>query len=142
MRRQRARALQPHPQTHESILRDCGHSPERRRWRAVIYPLSIACKRRVGQDEKSSYIIGIVQKPNDVAAVRYVWLESDTKLSCSTKMSEPETEPFSINELGGPITVVAGAAAAALFALLKSSCADISCCGLRCKRDPVLPASS
>ena len=43
-------------QTHESVLRDCSHSPERRgRW-AVIYSLSIACNRRVGQDEKSSFL--------------------------------------------------------------------------------------
>ena len=31
-------------------------------------------------------------------------------------------EPFSINELGGLITVVAGAIATVLFALQKSSC--------------------
>ena len=36
-------------------------------------------------------------------------------------------EPFSINELGGLITVVAGAIATVLFALQKSSCTDIRC---------------
>ena len=51
-------------------------------------------------------------------------------------------EPYSINELGGLITVVAGAVATILFALQKSSCTDISCCGLRCKRDPALVAKA
>ena len=51
-------------------------------------------------------------------------------------------EPFSINELGGLITVVAGAVATVLFALQKSSCTDISCFGLRCKRDPTLIAAA
>eukprot|EP01043_Picozoa_sp_COSAG02_P018345 COSAG02_NODE_856_length_16468_cov_131.787831_4_plen_86_part_00 len=51
-------------------------------------------------------------------------------------------EPYSINELGGLITVVAGAVATVLFALQKSSCTDISCCGLRCKRDPTLIAAA
>ena len=47
-------------------------------------------------------------------------------------------EPYSINELGGLITVVAGAVATVLFALQKSSCTDIRCCGLSCRRDPAL----
>ena len=51
-------------------------------------------------------------------------------------------EPYSINELGGLITVVAGAVATVLFALQKSSCTDISCFGLRCKRDPTLIAAA
>ena len=51
-------------------------------------------------------------------------------------------EPYSINELGGLITVVAGAVATVLFALQKSSCTDIRCCGLRCKRDPTLIAAA
>ena len=49
-------------------------------------------------------------------------------------------EPFSINELGGLITVVAGAIATVLFALQKSSCTDIRCCGIGCRRDPALIA--
>ena len=51
-------------------------------------------------------------------------------------------EPFSINELGGLITVVAGAIATVLFALQKSSCTDIRCCGLACRRDPALIAQA
>eukprot|EP01043_Picozoa_sp_COSAG02_P066781 COSAG02_NODE_10505_length_1926_cov_3.770662_2_plen_50_part_00 len=34
-------------------------------------------------------------------------------------------EPFSVNELGGLITLVAGAVAIVLFALHKSSCTDL-----------------
>ena len=51
-------------------------------------------------------------------------------------------EPFSINELGGLITVVAGAVATVLFALQKSSCTDIRCCGMGCRRDPALVAQA
>ena len=51
-------------------------------------------------------------------------------------------EPYSINELGGLITVVAGAVATVLFALQKSSCTDIRCCGLSCRRDPALIAAA
>ena len=51
-------------------------------------------------------------------------------------------EPYSINELGGLITVVAGAVATVLFALQKSSCTDIRCCGLSCHRDPALIAAA
>ena len=51
-------------------------------------------------------------------------------------------EPFSINELGGLITVVAGAVATMLFALQKSSCTDIRCCGMGCRRDPTLIAAA
>ena len=51
-------------------------------------------------------------------------------------------EPFSINELGGLITVVAGAIATVLFALQKSRCTDIRCCGLACRRDPALIAQA
>ena len=51
-------------------------------------------------------------------------------------------EPFSINELGGLITVVAGAVATILFALQKSSCTDIRCCGMGCRRDPALIAAA
>jgi hypothetical protein len=51
-------------------------------------------------------------------------------------------EPFSINELGGLITVVAGAVATVLFALQKSSCTDIRCFGLACRRDPALIAAA
>ena len=51
-------------------------------------------------------------------------------------------EPFSINELGGLITVVAGAIATVLFALQKSSCTDIRCCGVGCRRDPALVAQA
>ena len=47
-------------------------------------------------------------------------------------------ENFSINELGGLITVIAGALATILFALQKSSCTEIGCCGCHCKRDPEL----
>ena len=51
-------------------------------------------------------------------------------------------EPFSINELGGLITVVAGAIATVLFALQKSSCTDIRCFGLACRRDAALIAQA
>ena len=47
-------------------------------------------------------------------------------------------ENFSINELGGLITVIAGALATILFTLQKSSCTEIGCCGCHCKRDPEL----
>lgn len=47
-------------------------------------------------------------------------------------------EEYSINELGGLITVCAGALATVLFALQKSSCTEISFCGCHCKRDPKL----
>jgi len=50
----------------------------------------------------------------------------------------PTMEQYSINELGGLITVCAGALATVLFALQKSSCTEISCCGINCKRDPKL----
>ena len=50
----------------------------------------------------------------------------------------PSMEPYSINELGGLITVCAGALATVLFALQKSSCTEIACCGCHCKRDPKL----
>jgi hypothetical protein len=50
----------------------------------------------------------------------------------------PTMEEYSINELGGLITVCAGALATVLFALQKSSCTEISCCGCHCKRDPKL----
>ena len=45
---------------------------------------------------------------------------------------------YSINELGGLITVVAGVLATVLFALQKSSCTEIKCCGCSVKRDPKL----
>ena len=51
-------------------------------------------------------------------------------------------EPFSMNELGGLITVVAWAIATVLFALQKSSCTDIRWCGLACRRDPALVAQA
>jgi hypothetical protein len=47
-------------------------------------------------------------------------------------------EKYSINELGGFITVSAGAIATVLFALQKSSCTSIKCCGCECVRDPKL----
>ena len=47
-------------------------------------------------------------------------------------------EKYSINELGGFITVCAGAIATILFAIQKSSCTSIKCCGCECKRDPKL----
>ncbi len=47
-------------------------------------------------------------------------------------------EKYSINELGGFITVCAGAIATILFAIQKSSCTEIDCCCMRCKRDPKL----
>ncbi len=50
----------------------------------------------------------------------------------------PTMEEYSINELGGLITVCAGALATVLFALQKSSCTEISFCGCHCKRDPKL----
>ena len=50
----------------------------------------------------------------------------------------PTMEQYSINELGGLITVCAGALATVLFALQKSSCTEIGCCGCHCKRDPSL----
>ena len=37
---------------------------------------------------------------------------------------------------------VAGAVATVLFALQKSSCTDIRCCGLSCRRDPALIAAA
>ena len=43
---------------------------------------------------------------------------------------------YSINELGGLITVCAGAVATILFALQKSRCTHIRCCGLQCIREP------
>jgi hypothetical protein len=58
------------------------------------------------------------------------------------KKSNMSMEPFSINELGGLITVVAGAVATVLFALQKSSCTDIRCFGLACRRDPALIAAA
>ena len=51
-------------------------------------------------------------------------------------------EPYSINELGGLITVVAGAVATVLCALQKSSCTDTRCCGLACRRGPALIAAA
>ena len=47
-------------------------------------------------------------------------------------------ENYSINELGGFITVCAGAIATILFAIQKSSCTSIKCCGCECLRDPKL----
>ena len=49
---------------------------------------------------------------------------------------------FKKKELGGLIPVVAGAIATVLFALQKSSCTDIRCCGLACRRDPALIAQA
>ena len=43
-------------------------------------------------------------------------------------------ESFSINELGGLITVCAGAVATILFAISKSKCARIKCCCIECER--------
>jgi hypothetical protein len=43
---------------------------------------------------------------------------------------------YSINELGGLITVCAGAVATILFALQKSRCTHIKCCGVSCIREP------
>ena len=44
---------------------------------------------------------------------------------------------YSINELGGLITVCAGAVATILFALQKSRCTHIKCCGdPSCIREP------
>jgi hypothetical protein len=47
-------------------------------------------------------------------------------------------ENYTITELGGFITVSAGAIATILFALQKSSCTEIDCCCMKCKRDPKL----
>lgn len=47
-------------------------------------------------------------------------------------------EEYSINELGGLISVSAGAVATILFALQKSSCVDINCLCFKCHRDPNL----
>ena len=63
-------------------------------------------------------------------------------IAVKQKESTMSMEPFSINELGGLITVVAGAIATVLFALQKSSCTDIRCCGLACRRDPALIAQA
>ena len=43
-------------------------------------------------------------------------------------------ESFSINELGGLITVCAGAVATILFAISKSKCSRVKCCCLDCER--------
>ena len=43
-------------------------------------------------------------------------------------------ESFSINELGGLITMCAGAVATILFAISKSKCARIKCCCIECER--------
>jgi hypothetical protein len=43
-------------------------------------------------------------------------------------------ESFSIAELGGLITVSSGALATVLFALSKSKCTKIACCGCACER--------
>ena len=43
-------------------------------------------------------------------------------------------ESFSINELGGLITMCAGAVATILFAISKSKCARIKCCCMECER--------
>ena len=43
-------------------------------------------------------------------------------------------ESFSINELGGLITVCAGEVATILFAISKSKCARIKCCCIECER--------
>ena len=43
-------------------------------------------------------------------------------------------ESFSINELGGLITVCAGAVATILFAISKSKCSRVKCCCLDCVR--------
>ena len=63
-------------------------------------------------------------------------------IAVKQKESTMSMETFSINELGGLITVVAGAIATVLFALQKSSCTDIRCCGLACHRDPALIAQA
>lgn len=47
-------------------------------------------------------------------------------------------ETYTITELGGFITVSSGAVATILFALQKSTCTEIGCCGCHCKRDPKL----
>jgi hypothetical protein len=43
---------------------------------------------------------------------------------------------FTITELSGLITVSAGAIATILFALQKSRCTHIRCCGIQCIRNP------
>ncbi len=47
-------------------------------------------------------------------------------------------EKYTITELGSFITICAGAMATILFALQKSSCTEIDCCCMKCKRDPKL----
>jgi len=47
-------------------------------------------------------------------------------------------EKYTITELGSFITICAGAMATILFALQKSSCTEIECCCMKCKRDPKL----
>ena len=43
-------------------------------------------------------------------------------------------EPFSINELGGLVTVCAGACATILFAISKSKCSRVRCCCMELER--------
>ena len=43
-------------------------------------------------------------------------------------------EEFSISELGSLITVSSGAVATILFALSRSKCSKLSCCGCMCER--------
>ena len=43
-------------------------------------------------------------------------------------------ETFSINELGGLVTVCAGACATILFAVSKSKCSRVKCCCLELER--------
>lgn len=43
-------------------------------------------------------------------------------------------EAFSISELGSLITVSSGAIATILFALSRSKCSKLSCCGCMCER--------
>jgi hypothetical protein len=47
-------------------------------------------------------------------------------------------EKYTITELGSFITICAGAMATILFAIQKSSCTEIECCCMKCKRDPKL----
>ena len=47
-------------------------------------------------------------------------------------------ENYSVTELGSFITICAGAIATILFAIQKSSCTEIECCCMKCKRDPKL----
>lgn len=47
-------------------------------------------------------------------------------------------EKYTITELGSFITICAGAMATILFSLQKSSCTEIECCCMKCKRDPKL----